>query len=166
MLKGRVLLACAAATLAIVGSAAPAAARDLPDGGLTATEIAGWLTHKSFPSQVKPDPTTPGDQIISTTIDGVDSDIYLYDCSGEGDARRCTSIQYVIGASAKPSYTLAKVNEWNRKHRYIRAYLTTEGALYGEYDLDVSPGGTYEMLDDCLDNWRRNLSSFADYFGE
>jgi len=163
MLKSRGLAACAAA-MTVLAAAAPAAARDLPDGGLTATEIASWLSQASYPSQVKPDPTTPGDQIISTTIDGQDADIYLYDCSGDGDARRCTSIQYVIGVAAKPSYTLEKVNEWNRKHRYIRAYLTTEGSLYGEYDLDVSPGGTYEMLDDCLDNWRRNVSNFRDYF--
>jgi hypothetical protein len=164
MSRNKALAACAAA-MAVLAWAAPAAARALPDGGLTATEISSWLGAKQYPSQVKPDPTTPGDQIVSTTIDGVDADIYLYDCSGDGNARRCTSMQYVIGASAKPSYTLQKVNEWNRKHRYIRAYLTTEGALYGEYDLDISPGGTYEMLDDSLDNWRRNLSNFTEDFG-
>ena len=47
---------------------------------------------------------------------------------------------------------------------YIKAYLTASGALYGEYDLDISPGGTYEMLEDCLGNWRRNVVTFNQYF--
>lgn len=160
MLKGMAL----AAAVAVLAAAGPVAARDLPDGGLTATEIANWLTQSGYPAKVKPDPTTPGDQIVSTATDGVDVDIYLYDCSGDGDARRCTSMQYATGSPAKPNYTLEKVNSWNRGNRYIRAYLTTSGSLYGEYDLDVSPGGTYEMLNDCLQNWRSVVVDFAKYF--
>ena len=64
---------------------------------MTATEVAGWLIGNGYAAQVKPDPTTPGDQIVSTTTDGINVDIYLYDCSGQGDARRCTSMQYAAG---------------------------------------------------------------------
>jgi hypothetical protein len=145
--------------------AAPAAARDLPTGGMTATEIASWLIAKGYPAQVKPDPTTAGDQIVSTTTEGVEVEIYLYDCHGDGDARRCTSMQYAAGFPPNASVTADKVNEWNRQKRYIKAYLTTGGSLYGEYDMDLSPGGTFEMLDDELDNWRRNVVTFHQNFG-
>ena len=163
MHTGRTLAALAAAA-GLLALAAPAMARDLPTGGMTATELARWMVENGFPAQVKPDPTTPGDQIVSTATDGINVDIYLYDCSGTGDARRCTSMQYAAGWAAKPSYSPDKVNGWNRTHRYIKAYLTASGALYGEYDLDISPGGTYEMLEDCLGNWRRNVVTFNQYF--
>ncbi len=157
-------LAALVATIGLLICAAPAAARSLPEGGMTATELAGWMIGNGYPAQVKPDPTTPGDQIVSTRTDGIDVDIYLYDCSGMGDARRCTSMQYAAGWPANSSYNLERVNSWNVAHRYIKAYLTASGGLFGEYDLDVSPGGTFEMLDDCLQNWRRNVVSFSKYF--
>jgi hypothetical protein len=165
MQYGKALGGLAAAVgLILVG--APAVARDLPTGGMTATEIASWLIGKGYPAQVKPDPTTPGDQIVSTTVDGGGVDIYLYDCHGQGDARRCTSMQYAAGFSANSSSNLENVNAWNRTKRYIKAYLTNGGSLYGEYDLDISPGGTYEMLEDELDNWRRNIVTFRQTFGD
>jgi hypothetical protein len=158
------LAGLAAAVLGLFLIAAPAAARDLPDGGLTATEIASWLISNGYPAQVKPDPTTPGDQIVSTATDGINVDIYLYDCHGDGDARRCTSMQYAAGWPANSGYTYDKINAWNRANRYIKAYLTKTGGLFGEYDMDVSPGGTFEMLNDELQNWRSVVVDFNKYF--
>jgi len=152
------------AVLAVVLSATSALAQDLPKGGLTASELAAWLKRSGAPAEVKPDTTTPGDQIVSTVTDGVDVDIYLYQCAGEGDARRCQSIQYAAGWSPRADLTVEKANAWNSSNRYIKAYLTPKGSLYGEYDLDVSPGGTFEMLDDSLDNWRGMLTEFKKFF--
>ena len=164
MRQGRVLAALVAASAALIW-AGPTAARDLPDGGMTATEIAGWLIGDGYSAQVKPDPTTPGDQIVSTKTDGINVDIYLYDCSGEGDARRCTSMQYAAGwPPSGDGYNLEKVNGWNRGNRYIKAYLTAKGGLFGEYDLDLSPGGSFEMLNDSLQNWRSVVVDFDKYF--
>ena len=164
MRQGRVLGVLTAAAFAVLISAAPAAARDLPDGGMTATEIAGWLIGSGYPAQVKPDPTTAGDQIVSTTTDGINVDIYLYDCSGTGNDRRCTSMQYAAGWPPDSKYNLEKINSWNRGNRYIKAYLTAKGGLFGEYDLDLSPGGSFEMLNDCLQNWRSVVVDFDKYF--
>lgn len=164
MRQVRVLAVLAAAMMTVLLFAAPAAARDLPEGGMTATEIASWLTQQGYQAEVKPDPTTPGDQIVSTTVDRFSFDIYLYDCSGQGNSRRCTSMQYAVGWPASADYNVEKVNSWNRGNRYIKAYLTTKGGLFGEYDFDVSPGGTYEMLNDCLQNWRSVVVDFSKYF--
>ncbi|HEY1752831.1 MAG TPA: YbjN domain-containing protein [Caulobacteraceae bacterium] len=163
----------AALTLASALAAAPASAQTaaaarggaIPASGLTAAEIADWLRGDGFSAVVKPDPTTAGDQIISTSVDGVDVDIYVYDCSGDGDGRRCTSMQYAAGWAPSGSYSADKTNEWNRTHRYIKAYLTRGNSLYGEYDLDLSPGGTFEMLNDTLVNWRSTARDFKTYFG-
>jgi hypothetical protein len=157
--------AAAAVAIMVLGASAPALASPLPQGGMTARELATWLNAAGFPAEVKPDTTTPGDQIASTKLDGVAVDIYLYDCSGVGDARRCTSMQYAAGWAPASTYSLDRTNEWNRTHRYIKAYLTKGNSLYGEYDLDLSPGGTFEMLNDTLANWRRNAGDFKTFFG-
>ena len=164
MSHAKTLAAFAAIADGSLIAAAPAAARGLPESGMTATELADWLHGEGLPGVVKPDPTTPGDQIVSTAIDGEDVDIYLYDCSGDGDARRCTSMQYAAGWAARGSFNTERTNEWNRTHRYIKAYLTTGNSLYGEYDLDVSPGGTLEMLNDTLSNWRTTCRDFKTFF--
>jgi hypothetical protein len=163
MRRGR--LVGLAAVLGLALSAAPALAQDLPKDGMTAGEIAAWLKRSGDAAAVAPDTTTPGDQIVSTVIDGVDVDIYLYQCAGEGDARRCRSIQYATGWSPRAGLTVERANAWNASNRYIKAYITAKGSLYGEYDLDVSPGGTFAMLDDSLDNWRGMLTEFKKFFG-
>ena len=148
----------------LVLAATPSLAADLPKGGMTANEIAVWLKQGGYPAEVKQDLSTPSDQIVATSTDGVDAEIYLFGCAGEGDARRCASIQYVTASAAAPNVTLAKVNAWNATHRYIKAYLADRNALYGEYDLDVSPGGAYEMLDESLRNWRGAIAEFKTFF--
>lgn len=166
MWQAKTLASLAAAAVTLLFLATPAAGRELPSGGMTASEIAAWLVNAGYSAQVKPDPTTPGDQIVSTQTDGIDVDIYLYDCSGDGDARRCTSMQYAAGWPASSRYNLEKINSWNRGNRYVKAYLTAKGGLFGEYDLDISPGGTYEMLNDCLQNWRSVVVDFNKYFND
>ncbi|HEY3890298.1 MAG TPA: YbjN domain-containing protein [Caulobacteraceae bacterium] len=154
----------AAMAITFLGATAPALAGPLPGDGMTATELAAWLTAAGYAATVKPDTTTPGDQIVSTTLDGLGVDIYLYDCSGGGDARRCTSMQYAAGWAPSSTYSLDRTNEWNRSHRYIKAYLTRGNSLYGEYDLDLRPGGTFEMLNETLANWRRTVGDFKTFF--
>jgi hypothetical protein len=132
---------------------------------MTADEIAAWLKRGGFKGEVMPDTTTPGDQMVATATDGVDVDIYLYQCAGDGAARRCESIQYAMGWAPRPTFTAQKANERNAGNRYIKAYVTPKGSLFGEYDLDVNPGGTYAMLDDSLANWRAMLAEFKKFFG-
>lgn len=151
------LLAAAAACLLCAGGAQ---ARDLPYGGMTATEIADWLRSKGLTAQVKPDQTTPGDQIVSSSADGINWDIYLYACDGSGDARRCKTIQYASGWSSPKDFSLTKVNEWDKQQRYARAYMDEKGNAWAEYDVDIFPGGTYEQLDHSLERWRSVVSTY------
>lgn len=153
----------AAAVLCLVFAVQPAAARDLPTGGMTAQEVADWLTASGYSAQVKPDPTTPGDQIISSTINGVNYDIYMYACT----AGRCRSLQYAAGwpTSAAGNVDVAtKLLTWDRENRFIRAYISESGKnFWGEFDIDISPGGTYEALDRSLTRWSAAVGSFKAY---
>ncbi len=151
----RALVTLVLAAVLAGGGLRPAEARDLPPGGVTADEVAVWLRDQNLPATVKPDPTTPGDQIISSTVDGINFDVYMYDCR----SGRCTSLQYAAGWQSTVM-TADRVNTWNRENRYCRAYLSRSGSVWCEYDFDVSPGGTYEMLTGTLGNWRRAIRDF------
>jgi hypothetical protein len=165
-LRSTNVLWLAIAGLAVVLSAQPVAARDVPVGGMTAQDVATWLQAAGYSATVKPDPTTPGDQIISSTISGTNYDIYMYACT----SGRCRSLQYAAGwniGAGDSSGITAKILSWNREKRYIRAYLSESGKSYwGEYDIDIYPGGTYELLDHSLERWGSVISDFKTYMGQ
>lgn len=150
------LVSLLSALLLVAGWVHPVDARDLPAGGMTSAEVAAWLRNASYPATVKPDPTTPGDEIISSSVDGINFDIYMYQCT----SGRCKSLQYVAGWPASPNIATDRTNAWNRGHRFCRAYLTTGGSVYCEFDIDIDPGGTYEALDHSLVRWRAVVGDF------
>ena len=159
----RNLLAAIAAflTLTIAFESTPAYARDLPQKGLTRELVASWLKGRGYPAEIKTD-STSGDSYVSTSANGVTFGIYFYGC--EGDV--CPDIQYSAGWSDASTITSDKLNDWNRDHRYVRAYLSKAGAAFGEYDVDVAPGGSWEQLNHSLDRWIQVLPDLKAFLGE
>jgi hypothetical protein len=164
--KNTIVSCLAIAGLAIILSAQPAAARDVPIGGMTAQDVASWLQAAGYSATIKPDPTTPGDQIITTAISGINFDVYMYACTNG----RCRSLQYAAGwnlSSPAGSDITDKLLSWNREKRYVRAYLSSSGKSYwGEFDIDIYPGGTYEALDHSLERFGSVISDFKTYMGQ
>ena len=156
-MKLQILVASAA--LALCLAAGPSAARDLPPGGLTRAEVASWLQQQhGLKANIHND--SSGESIVSSTVAGVNFDIYFFACNGD----RCGSIQYAAGWTPLAAGTPAAVNTWNQKNRYARAYLDDHNNLWGEYDVDISPGGTWEQMDKSLDRWTSVISSFKTTF--
>jgi hypothetical protein len=162
-MKLSIAVGAVAAVLTLGAFAGTANARDIPSGGLTYEEVASWLHASGYPATIKPDQSDgakPEERIVSSSIDGVNYDIYFYGCS----AGRCDSIQYAAGWPSSPG-SLARINAWNTEKRYIRAYTTSSGQYWAEYDIDVSPGGTYEQLDHTLTRWRSIIGEYKTYMG-
>jgi hypothetical protein len=89
--------------------------------------------------------------------------IYLYQCTDDGT---CGSLQYSVGLTKSPNYTLTLVNKWNEEKRYAKAYLDKNGNMYLEYDLSFSGGITREtvkaaarLFDDLAADFRTMLSA-------
>jgi hypothetical protein len=138
-------------------AAVPAAAAELPEGGMTAKEVASWLRSNGYAAELAPDTTQPGFQIVKTQSDGIKWDIYFYSC----DAGRCAHIEYVVGWT--DTMDGAKIMDWNHNHQFIRAYLDDKNEPFGEYDVDIYPGGTYAMLDQSLKRWRQKLVEYKEH---
>jgi hypothetical protein len=152
------LLACAAAIVAAAFSTA-AAAKDIPTGGMTADDVAAWLQAEGYQAKVVTEQN--GSKTISSSSGGVGFHVGFYDCQGT----RCGSFQFFAGFNTNGALNPVKMNEWNRSERWARAYVDNTNDPWVEMDIDLTPGGTYEMIDDEFATWRAVLARFKQFIG-
>lgn len=152
----RMLLAAAAALVLGVGAAQ---ARPIPDEGLTVEEVLAFMKSAGFEAKIAK--TDQGEPYVTTAKDGVNFDLDLYDCKDS----RCRAVQFVASFDLKEPLSAAKANEWNLKKRYVRVYLDNTGDPIFAYDANLSPGGTYEALQDDLDVFVQFLPEMLEHIG-
>lgn len=143
--------------LAFLAAALPAQAGPLPEGGVTAAEVAGVMRAMKLPVEQTTD--RQGDPLILSTIGGRKFGVYFYQCQ----AGRCGSIQFSTGFDDAASVPMVKVMDWNRTKRFGRAYLDG-GSLYVEMDMDVERGATTEALANNFDRWAAVVEQFPKFF--
>ena len=149
------LTSIAAAALVLISSGADS--KNLPAKGMTIDEIAKWLQGAGYKAQIQ---TANGEQNIYSSADGQNFHIYQYDCN---KTKRCGSFQFSVGFDTKGSFDPSKVNDWNKDNRWVRAYVDKVNDPWLEQDIDLTPGGTYELLDDEFAVWRMSLDHFHKY---
>ncbi|HTC09521.1 MAG TPA: YbjN domain-containing protein [Acetobacteraceae bacterium] len=138
---------------------ASACATPLPDGGVTAQEVADVLQHAGYKAEITQDKY--GDPLIKSASSGVNFSVYFYTCK---NSPRCTSIQFYAGFQ-KPGIALERVAEWNRTTRFGKVYLDQDGDPRIEMDMDVEHGANTEALQNDLDRWVAVLAAFVKYIG-
>jgi hypothetical protein len=151
-------LAAATALLGMGLEAGAAQAQDLHKDGMTGPEVAAWLQKAGYKAELTKDET--GDPLIDSAAEGHKFKIYFYDCS---EAKRCKALQFSAGFDLKTPLTLEKTNEWNRKNRYLKAYLDDEGDPYVQYDVNVNAGRTTAGLDDDFGVWTGMIDDFTTF---
>ena len=142
------------AALALCSSAA--SAREIPKGGLTVDQVVSWLQSAGYKAEVQKN--SDGEANVYSAAEGTGFHIFLYDCKKSF----CGSIQFSVGFDTKGSFNTTQLNTWNRKNRWVRAFLDDSNDPWLEYDVDLTPGGTYEILDDEFTIWRGQLKKFAE----
>jgi hypothetical protein len=153
---------CATAIFLIsTGNAAIAASQEgsIPDVGLTRENVLSWLQAKGYDASIKRDPVN-GDNYVSTSSQGANWGIYLYACD-ESNVR-CKSLQYSVSWNGA-NLTVDQINTWNQTKRFMRAYTTSSGVAFGEYDLDIAPGGTWDQIGQSLSRWEQQMPNFKKY---
>lgn len=147
----------AAAAILAAGLPAVAAARPLPEGGVTPQEVVEALQGKGYRAQLTKDGA--GDPMIESGLDGSNFRVVFYTC----EKGRCASIQFVWALDMPEGTTLEKINTWNRDKRFGRAYLDDEMDPFVEMDVDLERGGTTEAIANNLDTWASVLPAFKDF---
>jgi len=150
----------ASLSLAAALMLAPAVqAENLHEGGMTGPEVVAWMQKAGYKAELGKDDS--GDPMVSSAADGQTFKVYFYDC----EAGRCKALQFSAGFDLKTPLTLDKTNEWNRKNRYLKAYLDEEGDPYVQYDVNVNAGRTLAGLDDDFGVWTGMIGDFTTFIG-
>ena len=152
------ILIAGAAFLALGLISGPTLAKDLPAKGMTAEQVASWLQDDGYKAQVSTN--KDGSKTVGTAADGSNFFIDMYDCN---NTPTCTAIQFSIGFDSKGAWNATKMNEWNSTKRWVKAYVDDKDDPWLQMDIDLSPGGTQEGLDDQFAIWRDMLTSFKKY---
>ena len=150
---GIVVAACAIA--------APVLGWAWPAEGLKTEDVADWLKRQHLDAQIDEPGAGASATVVRSQVDGTPFAIYLYECRKD----RCASLQYEASFSNTENISLARLNNWNRQSRYVRAYLDRSGRVIGEYDLDIAPGVDAKGLDHSFRRWRSALSRFKQFVG-
>lgn len=134
-----------------------AGAAPLPAGGLTLDEVAKWLQGAGYKASI----TTEGDtKLVESASDGTTFYIKMEDCNA---APRCTSLEFFVGFETHGAWNAQKMNEWNTNYRWLRARVDGSNDPWGEMDVDLSPGGSYELLNEEFGVWRKALLEFKKF---
>jgi hypothetical protein len=150
------IVTAGAIALAFTLLSSAAMARDLPAGGFTISDVVQWLQSKGYQAQVVTG--SDGKQHVTSFSSGVKFGVYMFDCDSSD---RCASIQFSAGFATHGKFDTSHMNDWNRDQRWCRGYFDNVNDPWVEYDVDLSPGGTYEGLDDQFGVWNKMLDIFV-----
>jgi hypothetical protein len=148
----------AAAAPATVAPAAPqppaASLHAIPDGGLTLEEVVAWLQSGGYSAKVVT--AESGKRHIITNSHGTPFDIFTPGC----ESGRCSSIELVVAFACKGKFDESQLNQWNREIPWCKAYYDSVNDPSLDMDIALSPGGTYESLNDQFLTWNSVLGKF------
>ncbi|MDT9597474.1 YbjN domain-containing protein [Sphingosinicella rhizophila] len=104
-----------------------------------------------------------GDPMITSGASGTAFRIFFYNCKENKD---CATVQFSSGYDFKEALPLEKINEWNSRNRFGRAYLDKENDPVLEMDVDLDDGGmSRELFIDNVEFWTIILGNFERHIG-
>ena len=151
------LLAAVGAACVLAGVGAAQAA-PLPANGMTVKEVQTWLLDSGYKAEKAKDGE---DEYVRSAADGVNFEVHFYDCKKD----RCASIQMIAGFDLDEKLTWQKANGWNSGKRFVNCFLDEDGDPWFSYDINLSPGGTREALDDNFGVWLMFLPDMKEVAG-
>jgi hypothetical protein len=133
---------------------APALMHPIPDGGLTLEEVIAWLQSGGYAAKVVT--REDGKRHIESWSSGTLFNIFTPGCQ----SGRCASLELVFAFSSKGKFDVSRLNEWNSDVPWGKAYFDTVNDPCLDMDIALSPGGTFESLNDQFGTWNNVLSTF------
>jgi hypothetical protein len=138
---------------------APALTHPIPDDGLTLEEVVAWLQSGGYAAKVVT--REDGKRHIESWSQGTLFNIFTPGCQ----SGRCASLELVFAFSSKGKFDVSRLNEWNSDVPWGKAYYDTVNDPCLDMDISLSPGGTFESLNDQFGTWNNVLSTFVTKYG-
>ncbi len=102
------------------------------------------------------------DPLIRTAMSGANVSIVFYNCTKEG-VRSCEAVQFSAGFNMRGKVPPYKINEWNQKQRYLKAFLDKDNDPFVQYDIALAGGVSAENLKLALKRYETNLGLFMSH---
>jgi hypothetical protein len=136
------------AALSILGLGAGAQAQTLVSAQ-DPTALVSIIRELGF--QAKLDKDNVGDPVIRSSSDGVEFEIYFYECKGN---KRCKSLHFSVGYDLADGASLETMQQWNADKRFASAYLDDERDPFLQMDLNTEGGITQENFEKSFELWQ------------
>ena len=153
----RLFIAAGVALLALLPVASMA--KPIAVQGMSVGDVAAWLQNQGYKAQIVTE--KDGKSHVDSATGGTRFGVYMFDCKNN----KCGSIQFSAGFDTHGAFSAQKLNEWNRDKRWSRVYVDNVNDPWIEYDVDLTPGGTYELLNDEFAIWNSELGEFTKKYG-
>jgi hypothetical protein len=134
--------------------ASPTLTHPIPDGGLTLEEVVAWLQSGGYAAKVVT--REDGKRHIESWSQGTLFNIFTPGCQ----SGRCASLELVFAFSSKGKFDVSRLNEWNSDVPWGKAYSDTVNDPCLDMDIALSPGATFELLNDQFGTWNNILNNF------
>lgn len=146
--------------LSVIAAAATAVAANTatPLSSHEPQSIAQFLQAEGYKAKIDKD--GDGDPMIRSGADGLNFFIYFYGCENHS---RCKDVQFSVGFDTADGKgpSLEKINEWNHRWRFSRAFLDKENDPMLQMDVMFSGGEmSQQMFRENLDMWTDVLGKF------
>ena len=105
--------------------------------------------------------TKKGKPKITGKLEGYKYGVYFYGCNSEH--RRCKNIQFAAYFTGVSRMSEDRINDWNRKYRFGKAYLDREGDPFITMNVNLYGGVTRKNMDDTWDWWKTVIKQFAKF---
>lgn len=113
---------------------------------ISGEEMAQIVREEGYAPELGAD--SRGDPLIRFRVEGYNCLLVFY---GVQDGR-AMSLQF--RAAFREQVDIGKVNEWNRRKRFLKAYLDEDGDINMDMDVDLEGGVTRAYLVERLRTWR------------
>lgn len=123
--------------------------------------VVRTLQQSGYPASLGTD--TVGDPMITSTAAGTEFQIFFYNCT---DHQACATVQFHSRYKPATPISLERINEWNTRKRFGRAFLDKTGSPVLEMDVDLDDGGLSPLLFiDNIEFWASILGDFERHIG-
>ncbi len=105
--------------------------------------------------------TKKGKPKITGRIGGYKYGVYFYGCNKQN--RGCKNIQFAAYFTGASGLSEEKINDWNRRYRFGKAYLDKDGDPFITLNVNLFGGVSTKNLEDTWDWWRTVVKQFAKF---
>jgi hypothetical protein len=133
--------------------------RPAPAGMISSTDATAFIAALQRAGQTGEIKTENGASYVLGHAGTTPFQAFLSGCNTAG--AQCTQIELYAGFTGTPHIPLTRINGWNARTRFARAFLDEQGDPALQMDLSLEGGLSAANLKDVLETWGAALETYS-----